>query len=550
MNLREKSYRRILLIFGIFFGSLAILAGQVFRIQILNYVKLSRSVTEQRQSVLINNKLRGLFLDRNGNNLRNTKDNWYLVIQKDLFNYRDATKLTAIFGAGFLNTFNKQPGTFWIYYKTLTDFQIKSLVKLNIEGLKIIDSINRNDSNNPLAWHLLGFVNRGQGLSGLEYLYDSILDNRNSKLEVFTINDGWHHFIPGLGLRTSCQRNNAMILLTLDREIQALTEKMMDRNHMQGAIVILDATTGDILAMASRPLVNLDNLATSISDNHNNPFLNRAVSAYHPGSIFKLIILAAGLDSGQLNLTDTFFDPGYFETGDRKYCAASQSSGRGLLNLTDALAYSCNPVFIQIALKLKPALILKYADNFGLGQPCNIGLRDESWGELPTGLDFSVGDQVNMALGEGSIYTTPLQIASLVQTIANNGIRLIPRLVLGYKTHENELRWLESNPPVRVIQTETARVIQKMMAAVIGYGTGKEAQVYGGAAGKTGTAQNGTDGKLIDHAWFAGYAPLDSPRYVAAIFCEKGISGGKTAAPIFKEIMEQLIESKDLKVKN
>jgi cell division protein FtsI/penicillin-binding protein 2 len=542
VNQQEESYRRILFILGMFFIILIILAGQLVKIQIGEHFQLSVSANEQRRSVLLHNKLRGVFLDHDGRILRGAKDNWYLVIRNASLNPRELTKLDFILGPQFPEKFSRTPPVpFWIYPEPLTDWQINQIDQLNIKGLRIVANILNYDQSNTLAWHLLGFVQRGQGFSGLEYLYDPVFENQQSDMTVFTVNDGLHRYIPGLGLRAKNKPGNTAIVLTLERRIQQLVEKVMDREHLTGAVLILNAGTGHILAMTSRPVVNCNNLSESITSS-DYPFLNRAISAYHPGSIFKLVILAAGLDSGQLNSTDTFFDPGYFEAGDRKwYCTTSDPSGHGLITLSEALAYSCNPVFIQIALKLKPALILQYADNFGLGQPCNIGLRDESWGEIPSGLDFLVGDQVNIALGEGNIYTTPLQIASLVQTIANDGIRRVPQLVSGYMTRGNKFRWLEQNPPVRVIQVETARVIQEMMAGVIAFGTGKEAQTSGGAAGKTGTAQSGPAESWIEHAWFAGYAPLKNPRYVAVVFCEKGISGGKTAAPIFKEIMEQLI---------
>jgi penicillin-binding protein 2 len=104
---------------------------------------------------------------------------------------------------------------------------------------------------------------------------------------------------------------------------------------------------------------------------------------------------------------------------------------------------------------------------------------------------------------------------------------------------------LEKFHPIRVIKTETAHTVKNMMAAVVDYGTGTEAQLFCGAAGKTGTAQVGDDQELPSHAWFAGFAPLNTPKYVTVVFCEKGISGAETAAPIFKEVMEKVTKIRD-----
>ena len=547
MNQHEESYQRILLVFGMVFIVLLILAVQTCRIQILDYGKFSRAANEQHQAVLLDNQLRGVFLDRHGSILRSAKNYWYLVIERTAFDCRDSAKIAAILGTDFSADLDKQPTLpFWIYPKPLNDIQIKLLNQLNIRGLKIIANINGYDDYNPLAWHLLGFVDRGHGFSGLEYLYDSLLEHPNSQEVVFSINDGRHHLIPGLGLRTHFKRPKATVLLTLDRRMQQIAETALDQTHLSGAVVILDARAGDILAMVSRPLVNLNDLAASMVDNAN-PFLNRAISAYHPGSVFKLVILAAGLDSGLVKADDSFFDPGYFEAGAQKWDFTTVGeTGRGWLTLTEALAYSCNPVFIQMMLKLEPALVLTYADKFGLGQPCNIGLRDESWGVIPSELDLTIGEQVNTALGEGDVYTTPLQMASLVQTIANLGIRKVPRLVAGYVNQAGEVKYLTPDPGARVISPVTARQIQKMMAAVVDFGTGIEAGIPGtSVAGKTGTAQSGNTANSPEHAWFVGCIPADNPRFVAAVFCEQGVSGGKTAAPVFKEIMEQVIKLKN-----
>jgi penicillin-binding protein 2 len=544
MRRREESYHRILLILGLFLGISVLLTIRLFGIQIWDHRILSESANGQRQAFLLNNQLRGVFLDRHRQPLRSNEDNWYMLLERTALDSRDMTKLDIILDAGWRNEFHRQPGLpFWIYPKPLEDFQVKLLAQFKIKGLKMIANPSRHHHKQALAWHILGMVNQGQGFSGLEHLYDSILYQQDTRAAVFTINDGWHRAIPGLGLRAQSTGNKTAVLLTLDRRMQQIVETVMDQARMKGAVVILDAGNGDILAMASRPLVDLNNPAASMNDT-DSPFLNRAVSAYHPGSIFKLVITAAGLDSGLISPDAEFYDTGYYEAGSKKwYCTSSGKLGHGRLTLTEALAYSCNPVFIEMMVKLGPGLVLGYADQFGLGQPSNIGLQDECWGEISSELDLTIGEQANIALGEGNIYTTPLQIASLVQTIANDGVRKTPRLVTGYITQAGAVRHLPANQGIRVIHPAAARQIQKMMAAVVAIGTGSEAGITGtSVAGKTGTAQSGNEPGSPEHAWFTGFTPLNHPRYVAVVFCEQGISGGKTAAPIFKEIMEQIIQ--------
>jgi cell division protein FtsI/penicillin-binding protein 2 len=303
--------------------------------------------------------------------------------------------------------------------------------------------------------------------------------------------------------------------------------------------VVLNVRNGDILAMASRPLVNLTNLESSLKDPES-PFINRAVTAYPPGSVFKTVLLCAGLDSGLVYEDEYFKDEGFYQLGEIRWnCTTSEGKGHGFLSLTEAFAYSCNPVFIELALRINPGLITDYAEKFGFGKPVNIGLTDAAWGELPTGIGLSLGERANLALGQQVITATPLEVASLIQTIANDGVRMAPRLLLGKCDFQKKLIEFDRFEfKLRVLKEETAKQVQRMMAAVLEYGTGREGQPVCKAAGKTGTVQNSEGRDLPDHAWFAGYAPLREPRYAVVVFCEKGASGGKTAAPIFRKIVD------------
>ncbi len=481
MDLGAKTYQRILLVFGLITIAFGALVVQLIRIQLLHHRSYSLQAVKQRSRSLLKDE-RGFFVDREGRVIRGP------ALNKG--------------GTG-------QEGGF-----------------------------------DPVAWHLLGTY-RKKGLSGLEYSFDYQLQNSQSSGSLVTIRDGWHRRIQGLGILSQTPGLRG-IKLTLDLRIQKLVEQIMDREQVTGSIVILNAQNGQILAMASRPVINLSNPESSLRD-PDHPFLNRAISAYYPGSIFKLVILCAGLESGVIKPDEIFNDRGFVKTGGKEWTPPTGSHrGHGPIHLTDALAYSSNPVFIEIAFRMGPGPILACAERLGLGQPCNIGLKDEAWGELPSGLGLSSGEQANMALGQSNVLATPLQIASLIQTIANDGIRNKPRLILGsFAANDLPLHWMEPEPPQTVLTPETARVVQAMMKAVIDYGTGQEAQLPVGAAGKTGTAQSGGNGTTSDYAWFAGYAPFRKPRFVTVVFCEKGVSGGKTAAPIFREIMDKVSKLKD-----
>lgn len=549
MDRRELSIRRILFIFGCCFLVLAGFLVQLLFIQLFNHQKYARLAAVQRQNPLLSNSLRGNFYDRRGRIIRGTGyDRYLLFSQMNSARLAEISKLLAPVITGNLTGYYRKclNAPFWIYPLPLNARQIKAISGMKIPELKIISQPVRKDQSPGIAWHLLGSTNENQGLSGLEYLYHSLLDGRNAGATIFTVNDGHRQYFPGLGLRASSIPNSAGVVLTIDAGIQRAVERVLDRRRLVGAIVILDVKTGEVLAMSSRPMADPAHSGDGIAETAH-PYLNRAISAYHPGSLFKLVTLSAALDRGFLQADDLFYDPGFYRIGAKKwYCTTSKGTGHGVIGLTDSLAYSCNPIFIQIAFRLGAESILEYADKFGLGQPCNIGLKDESWGELPSGIGLAAGDLANMALGEQDVYCTPLQMASLIQTIANNGVRRGPSLVKGSIDREGRRAWLKQSSPVRVLKTSTAKTLQQMMSAVIQYGTGTGAQISrGGAAGKTGTAQTGREGSLTQHAWFAGFTPLVTPKFAVAVFCENGTSGGETAAPLFKEIMEEISTQRD-----
>lgn len=527
---------------------LLVAALRMFQIQIIDFNKYAKQAGEQHGLLLQKNLLRGSIYDRNGNLLRSSTQKWYLLINNsDPTLWDDYRNCLPFLEFDFIREAKADPTKgYWVYPKPLSRTEIARINDLKNPNLKIVSNLIGRDPLENTAWHIVGMVAGEKGQSGLEYMLDPVLNQPSFAASLRALADATNKPLPGLGVRTIQRQNQNGFYLTIDLSIQRSVEQILDQEKICGAVVVLNVGTGDILAMASRPLVNLTNLEASLNDPES-PFINRAVTPYPPGSVFKTVLLCAGLDSGLVFEDEYFKDQGFFQLGDKRWnCTTSEGEGHGFLSLTEAFAYSCNPVFIELALRLSPGLITDYAENFGFGKPANISLSDAAWGELPTGIGLSLGEQVNLALGQQVITATPLEVASLVQTIANDGVRLQPKLLLGKITPEGELiEFNHSEAEIRVIKKETARQVQRMMAAVLEYGTGREGQPACKGAGKTGTVQNSEGKALPDHAWFAGYAPLNEPRYAVVVFCEKGASGGKTAAPIFRKIVDKITIKSD-----
>lgn len=393
----------------------------------------------------------------------------------------------------------------------------------------------------PLAVHLLGYVNPGdgRGASGLEEACDDLLAQGPGRA-VATVVDGHQRPIPGLGVRVVRPPSDAPgnVRLTIHRGLQAKVDEIADRTLPKGAIVVMSPWTGEILALASRPAFDPNHPAAGLGA-AGAPFINRALAAYQPGSVFKLVVLAAALEEDPEAFWQIYRDPGRLELGMLRFSCPGQ--GHGEVTLADALAFSCNTTFIRLGLALGAKKLVRMAERLGFGLPVLQDLSGEHPGELPPAYGQTPGDVANASIGQGGVLATPVQIARLVSAIANGGFLVTGRVMLGMEDSGGRFQpFGESHAPVRVLSQETARRMRDMMAGVVRYGTGRAAAIPAGAGGKTGTAQTGRSderGRRLNHAWFAGFAPLKRPACVAVVFAEEGGSGAQVAAPIFNQVM-------------
>lgn len=427
----------------------------------------------------------------------------------------------------------------------------KKINDLQIPGIVAIAEKARY-GHGMLAAHILGYINSAdnKGVSGIEGMYDELLRGNQSEY-VAAIVDASQQIIPGLGykrLKLTASNSENNIVLTIDKQLQQKVEKTMDRTIVKGAVIVMRPSTGEILAMASRPGFDANNLSHYL-ERSSAPLLNRAISSYQPGSVFKLVVAAAALENKIVTMNDVFFDPGYIDVNNVRFQGWDYEQGpKGRLTFIEAMAHSSNPVFIEIALKLGADKLIAMAAKFGYGSRTNLGFLGESEGNLPDTDQLYPGDLANLAIGQGFCEATPVQVAQTVATIVNDGIKVEPYIVSLLTTPDGTIvKKFQPRPGIRVISRQTAENLRSMMLAVTQYGTGQAAYVEGyGSAGKTGSAETGrtnTTGKGINHAWFAGFTPLVHPKYVIVVFVEEGMSGSNVAAPIFHEIATEILKN-------
>lgn len=541
------------LFFLVAIGVFAIL-GRLYYLQIVEADKLGRSALASRIVEAPSDGLRGDILDRNGlpltgisgqshlfvfpAQINQPQEVWSKLAEKGINNLELREMLWAV----------KRPFRWQHAISVQTAARINAA---NIPGVIAVTEKKRY-STNALAAHVLGYINAAdnQGVSGLEATYDSVLRGYQSSY-VAALVDASQQIIPGLGYKripVAAGKRPGSIVLTIDRRIQSIVETVLDQGVSKGAAIIMNPSTGEILAMASRPNFEADRLEMYLA-HQSAPLVNRSIMNYQPGSVFKLVLAAAALEKGLVKPEDHFMDNGYIDVNAIRFRGWDYEKGpRGRITFTEALAYSSNPVFIELALRLGAKDLVDYARKLGFGQPSGVGLEGEAKGTLPDTANVFPADLANLSIGQGTLEASPLQVVNMVGAIANGGTLRQPILVSRIINDDGSVTSIPAgHAPERVMSAPVAAQLREMMKAVTNYGTGVAAQVETyGSAGKTGSAETGrlTHGKSINHAWFVGFAPADNPEYAAVIFVEEGMSGGDIAAPLFREMMEQILNQR------
>ncbi|OCN02160.1 penicillin-binding protein [Clostridium sp. W14A] len=435
-------------------------------------------------------------------------------------------------------------------YETLSEgrpFTLKLPSKVEQDGIDVFAIQNRYPDSG-MAVHILGYLDgSGKGAAGIEKAYDSLLGGNQGRITVTYKVDALNHVLAGEKKQISGTSDfgKSGVVLTLDKYIQTVAEQAADRYLTKGAIVILEVPSGKIRAMVSRPSYNQNDVA-SVLKAKNSPLLNRAVSSYSVGSVFKLAAAAAALEYG-ISPDYTYTCTGGIDVdGGIFHCYNSESHGKQ--NMKQAVANSCNTYFVNLMRQVPQENFLNMVRSLGFGQSFELapGLSSDA-GALPTLKSLGVPRALaNFSFGQGELTATPLQVAAMTNTIASDGVFVRPTLYEG--TVNGQLEYTgraQLQQGTRVITEKNAGLLREFMQASIEGGTSREGKPdRGGAGAKTATAQTGkyVDGTELVESWFTGFFPYDEPRYVVTIFEEGGDGGGRTCGPAFKEIADELYQ--------
>ncbi len=430
-----------------------------------------------------------------------------------------------------------------------------------LAGVKIDEDYKRYYPYNELASKVIGFTGGdNQGIIGIEVKYDEYLEGINGK--ILTLTDARGVEIKNAGERRSEPVEGDDLYLSLDYNIQmyAAQAAVKVREEKQAdsvSILVMNPQNGEILAMVNEPEFNLNEpfalnteIETELSEEEKQNALNKMWrnqcinDTYEPGSTFKIITASAALEEGKVSLSDQFNCPGYKIVEDRRI-RCHKVGGHGAEDFTHGIMNSCNPVFIEIGLRIGSDRFCDYFEQFGLLSRTNIDLPGEASTIMHKRENIGQVELATMSFGQ-SFQITPIQLATTVSSIINGGNRVTPHFGVETKNAEGEVtHTFVYGQKEHIVSEETSTTMRYLLEKVVSEGSGKNAALEGfSIGGKTATSQTLPRSEKRYISSFLGFAPADDPQVLALIIINnpQGVYyGGTIAAPVCRNLFSNIL---------
>lgn len=430
-----------------------------------------------------------------------------------------------------------------------------------LAGVKIDEDYKRYYPYNELASKVIGFTGGdNQGIIGIEVKYDEYLEGINGK--ILTLTDARGVEIKNAGERRSEPVEGDDLYLSLDYNIQmyAAQAAVKVREEKQAdsvSILVMNPQNGEILAMVNEPEFNLNEpfslnteMDTELSEEEKQDALNKMWrnqcinDTYEPGSTFKIITASAALEEGKVSLSDQFNCPGYKIVEDRRI-RCHKVGGHGAEDFTHGIMNSCNPVFIEIGLRIGSDRFCDYFEQFGLLSRTNIDLPGEASTIMHKRENIGQVELATMSFGQ-SFQITPIQLATTVSSIINGGNRVTPHFGVETKNAEGEVtHTFVYEQKEHIVSEETSATMRYLLEKVVSEGSGKNAALEGfSIGGKTATSQTLPRSEKRYISSFLGFAPADDPQVLALIIINnpQGVYyGGTIAAPVCRDLFSNIL---------
>ncbi|WP_100897280.1 peptidoglycan D,D-transpeptidase FtsI family protein [Nostoc flagelliforme] len=559
-NIQDKTSStksRMFIVWGILMAAGFGLGVKLYNLQIVKGPKLTEQARNQQMVNLRPFMPRRPVVDRNSNLLAIDRPVYTLYAHPKLFdksNEEMAGRLAPILAkdtAELVKTFQgKRSGI--ILAPALPEETIDRISSLRLNGLEWAEKYSRYYPPDDLVSDVVGYVNLDRrGQAGVEYSQEKLLERPVQTVRLSRSGNG--ALMPDHAPEGFLHFDDLRLQLTIDSRLQriarvALKQQMEKFDAKRGAVIVMDALDGSLLALVSQPTYNPNEYAKA----NISLFKNWTVAdLYEPGSTFKPLNVAIALENGVIKPDDMFNDSGSIRVANYTIKNA-MNNGNGRISIAQILQYSSNIGMVQMIQRLKPSIYYNWLERLGLGQKVDTDLPFEVGGRLKSQEEFIASpiEPATTSFGQG-FSMTPLQLVQMHGALANGGKLVTPHVVRGLidskgQTHDSPTRTI----PRQIFSAATTKKVVEMMETVVNEGSGKASQIPGyRIAGKTGTAQKASpNGGYIKGARmtsFVAILPVESPRYVVFALVDepKGESayGSTVAAPIVKSVIEALI---------
>ncbi len=417
--------------------------------------------------------------------------------------------------------------------------------KVNVRGLVWSPHLGRTYPNESLASNLIGFVNAvGEGFFGVEERFNDLLKGASKQVRI-PVDPTRAKELPNVP-------DGASLILSIDREIQRAMEEIIDDSVAEsgsdsGSLVVIDPRTGEILAMATTPRLDLNQFwKYSQVFPKDFPFNQPVSESYEPGSVFKVLTMLLALDSGAVKPETVFIDTGVIEVGGAVIYNWNQGAW-GPQDMQGCMQHSLNVCLAWVSTQVGPEKFYDYLKAFGIGHVTGIDLAGEASGRLkePGDNDWYAADLATNAFGQG-VAVTPVQMAVAISAAANDGVMMAPQIVKSVVSEGYQYQ-IDQRILGIPIKKETARTLTEMLARSLEIESSDTLITGYRVAGKTGTAEIPTVYGYTSNqtnASFVGWGPVDDPRFLVYVWLEKPTTspwGSVVAAPVFREAVEKLV---------
>ena len=436
-----------------------------------------------------------------------------------------------------------------------------AILARQLEGVKVDEDYRRYYPYDSLASKVIGFTGGdNQGIVGLEVRYDDWLSGEDGK--ILTMTNAYGQELEQEGERRQEPVTGNQLTISMDCNLQMYCEQaaqkvMLEKNADEVSVILMNPQNGEIFAMVNVPEYNLNEpftlnveTASDLKESEKQDLLNQMWrnacinDTYEPGSTFKIITTAAALEQGVVTVNDSFYCPGYKIVEDRRI-RCHKTTGHGAETFTQGIMNSCNPVFIELGLRLGAENFYHYFEQFGLLRKTGIDLPGEAATIMHKKENIGQVELATISFGQ-SFQLTPIQLVTTVSSLINGGTRVVPHFGVSVQNVEGETRKTFSYDETEgTVSTATSKTLCDLLEYVVSEGTGKKAAIEGfSIGGKTATSQTlpRSDHKYI--ASFLGFAPAEDPQVIGLIVIDnpQGVYyGGTVAAPVMKEIFENAL---------